>query len=103
MRNVGLLILALLTLESCRDAPTYQKASEIAHEQIADLSYVDVAGKSDCTSDCSGHNAGFEWARENGVTESWDCPSSGNPSFVEGCEAFAHYVSTTIEEQNWDF
>lgn len=41
-----------------------------------------------CTSDCSGHEAGFEWAREQDVTDASEC-SGNSDSFVEGCEAFA--------------
>lgn len=82
--------------------PTYQQASEAAHESAGMVSYKDVAGTSDCSSDCSGHEAGFEWARENGVNMAWDCPSSGNPSFIEGCGAYAGYVESEMDRLNWD-
>ena len=94
------LFLACVALASCERAPTYQQATEVAYERAADLTFLDVGAKSDCTDDCSGHNAGFEWARENGVTETWDCPESRSSSFSEGCEAFAHYISMRIEEQS---
>ena len=41
-----------------------------------------------CTVDCSGHEAGYEWAEENGVTDSYSCGGNSN-SFIEGCEAYA--------------
>lgn len=41
-----------------------------------------------CTDDCSGHEAGFEWAQENDIGDEGDC-GGNSMSFVEGCEAFA--------------
>lgn len=102
MRNIGLAKLALVGLAGCSVAPTYQQATEIAYERADGLTYTDIGSESDCTDDCSGHNAGVEWARANGVTQSWDCPVTGSPSFLEGCDAFAHYVSASIEEQGWE-
>ncbi len=41
-----------------------------------------------CTEDCSGHEAGYEWAEDKGITDSSDCGGNSN-SFIEGCEAYA--------------
>lgn len=41
-----------------------------------------------CTQDCSGHEAGYEWARKKGVTERSQCGGRSR-SFIEGCQAFA--------------
>ena len=41
-----------------------------------------------CTEDCSGHEAGYEWAADNGISNPYDC-SGNSRSFVEGCMAFA--------------
>ena len=43
----------------------------------------------ECTSDCSGHDAGYEWASENGITNPSDCGGK-SASFIEGCEAYAN-------------
>lgn len=41
-----------------------------------------------CTVDCSGHEAGYEWAAQNGITDPDSC--GGNSwSFIEGCRAYA--------------
>lgn len=40
-----------------------------------------------CTIDCSGHQAGYDWAAENGITEPEDC-GGNSQSFIEGCESF---------------
>jgi hypothetical protein len=41
-----------------------------------------------CTVDCSGHEAGYEWARVNGVTSVDEC-TGNSASFIEGCTAYA--------------
>jgi hypothetical protein len=40
-----------------------------------------------CTVDCSGHQAGYDWAEQNGITDPSDC-GGNSQSFIEGCEAF---------------
>jgi len=41
-----------------------------------------------CTVDCSGHEAGYNWAIRNGITDPAEC--TGNSlSFVEGCRSAA--------------
>jgi|TARA_R110002074_G_scaffold288072_2_gene459764 hypothetical protein len=42
-----------------------------------------------CTKDCSGHQAGYEWARANNVTDTSGCPIDAPNSFTEGCYSFA--------------
>ena len=41
-----------------------------------------------CTQDCSGHEAGYEWAARKGITDSNDC-GGNSQSFIEGCKAYA--------------
>ncbi len=43
----------------------------------------------ECTSDCSGHDAGYGWASENDITDPSDCGGK-SVSFIEGCEAYAN-------------
>lgn len=45
-----------------------------------------------CTSDCSGHDAGYAWARENNIDDRLHCTGSSK-SFIEGCYAY-------VEENN---
>ena len=46
----------------------------------------------DCTIDCSGHTAGFEWAERKSISDGDDCDAAGehynSPSFAEGCHAY---------------
>lgn len=41
-----------------------------------------------CRIDCSGHEAGYEWAEERGITDPDDC-GGNSESFIEGCRAYA--------------
>lgn len=43
-----------------------------------------------CTKDCSGHRAGWYWAKSKGVTNPVSCDSR-SPSFNGGCSAAAEY------------
>jgi hypothetical protein len=48
--------------------------------------------KYDCTLDCSGHKAGYEWAERKSISDAYDCDVAGNHynslSFAEGCRAY---------------
>lgn len=41
-----------------------------------------------CTIDCSGHEAGYAWAEEQGIDDPDDCRGNSE-SFIEGCRAYA--------------
>lgn len=60
------------------------------HEQPSDSSEWDAIGKP-CTEDCSGHEAGYQWAEEKGIGHHDDC-GGNSQSFIEGCEAYAEDV-----------
>jgi hypothetical protein len=44
----------------------------------------------DCLSDCSGHEAGWDWANERGIEFEYQCGGKSQ-SFIEGCIAYARY------------
>lgn len=54
-----------------------------------------------CTSDCSGHEAGYEWAQDKGISDSSDCGGNSN-SFIEGCEAYAAEQEEDSQDDNQD-
>lgn len=49
-----------------------------------------------CTVDCSGHEAGYAWAEEKGITDPDHCGGK-SWSFIEGCRAYAEQASTEGE------
>ena len=52
-----------------------------------------------CTEDCSGHEAGYEWAENNSITDPNDC-SGNSQSFIEGCESYAEEYSDESDDEN---
>jgi hypothetical protein len=58
---------------------------------IAPRSFLGRACRDD---DCAGHKAGFAWADRNGIGDARDCAEAEDPTFVEGCEAFAAIPGT---------
>ncbi|WP_210337718.1 hypothetical protein [Mesorhizobium sp. INR15] len=53
----------------------------------------------DCTEDCSGHKAGYDWAQQNGVSDTSDC-SGNSQSFIEGCEAYVENPNRGSDEDD---
>ncbi len=41
-----------------------------------------------CTVDCSGHEAGYSWAKRKGISDPSQC-GGNSMSFIEGCRAAA--------------
>jgi len=101
-------IAALLALSACGGSE-YGEDEYAAEDEYAVYGGEEVAGETydeyderrdkldgeygsyagyDCTVDCSGHEAGYNWAAENGITDPDSCGGK-SWSFVEGCRAYA--------------
>jgi hypothetical protein len=52
----------------------------------------------DCTNDCSGHDAGYEWASDKNITDPDECDGNSD-SFIEGCQAYANEYQMENEEE----
>jgi hypothetical protein len=68
---------------------TESSGEEVNEAEIADTETRDdlyFQGKR-CTVDCSGHEAGYEWAEQKGITATDDCGGKSQ-SFIEGCESY---------------
>lgn len=50
-----------------------------------------------CTVDCSGHEAGYEWAEENGIDDANDCGGNSD-SFIDGCQVYAEEQQAAMGE-----
>jgi hypothetical protein len=62
-------------------------------------------GGDECTDDCSGHKAGYEWAEKRNITDPSTCESilSRSPnstSFSEGCKTFTEDPSRGADEDD---
>ncbi|UXJ55050.1 hypothetical protein [Pseudomonas citronellolis] len=56
-----------------------------------------------CTDDCSGHQAGYDWAEEHNITNDSAC-STNSQSFNEGCESYVNggNGTTTADDEDDD-
>jgi hypothetical protein len=72
-------------------------AVETAAEEIGSDSFEDHGDTGQCTQDCSGHEAGFQWAADHGITEPGDC-GGRSQSFIEGCETYGEAVQERAHE-----
>lgn len=68
------------------DEPTSSETTETLTAEESD--YVAENGTSECTSDCSGHDAGYEWAEENDICDP-EYDNGNSNSFNEGVQAYA--------------
>jgi lipocalin len=70
----------------------------------ADNTSAQAFAGNDCTSDCSGHEAGYNWAEENGIQDEDDCDAteehSNSPSFAEGCKAYVNDNSSPDDDDD---
>ena len=62
-------------------------------------------GGYDCTYDCSGHKAGYEWAEAKGITDEEQCEdilvtAPNRTSFYEGCKAYVEDPSRGAVEDD---
>lgn len=84
-------------IQERRDEAQEQAESE-AIDDLEGTTYQDNLGSYGCTSDCSGHDAGFEWAQERELTDRYEC-SGNSQSFIEGCEAYFDELESKTEER----
>lgn len=54
----------------------------------------------ECTSDCSGHEAGYQWAEDKGITDPDDC-GGNSQSFIEGCRSYTEENSNYYGESDY--
>jgi hypothetical protein len=85
----------LLAVANERQSDALEDAEEQAREDLQGSTYQENFGSADCTSDCSGHNAGFEWAQNRGLSDRSEC-SGNNNSFIGGCEAYFDEVESRM-------
>lgn len=54
-----------------------------------------------CTDDCSGHQAGYDWAGDNDIDDEDSCDTPSQ-SFNEGCQSFVQGGSGIISTDDED-
>lgn len=84
MSNFGYLCLAfviIILVWMNSDKKTHHQTS--VHKSYDNISFHGY----DCLDDCGGHEAGYEWAEENDISDEGDCDGNSE-SFNEGCRAY---------------
>ena len=77
------------TIEAAQEAYQVPK-TELTEDQLEETQHLEVdAATCNCTDDCSGHKAGYEWAEQNGISSESDCDGNSD-SFNEGCTNFVN-------------
>jgi hypothetical protein len=52
-----------------------------------------------CTGDCSGHEAGHQWAENNSISDDSDC-NGNSESFNEGCRSYIEENGSSSSEDS---
>lgn len=50
-----------------------------------------------CTDDCSGHEAGYQWAEEHDIDDPDECDGNSD-SFIEGCRSYAEERQSDLND-----
>ena len=69
------------------------RAGEAARDYLSGETYEGAVGSADCTDDCSGHEAGWQWAKDGN-----DCGNGDSDSFNAGCQAYADAAEERVKE-----
>lgn len=72
-------------------------ARDNAAADLSGQTFQDVGDTTQCTEDCSGHDAGFKWAQEHEIRDSSDCGGRSR-SFIEGCEEYGRQIEERVDE-----
>ena len=86
---IGIPIGVHVTSSSSQVTPSANTTTAKIVTPVENSAYVEKHGTSDCTSDCSGHDAGYEWARDNDICDP-NYDNSRSNSFNEGVQAYAY-------------
>jgi hypothetical protein len=54
-----------------------------------------------CLGDCSGHQAGYDWAEQNDVNDESSC-STPSASFNQGCESYVEENAASVSDDEED-
>lgn len=80
----------------------HNNEESVTEDSIYDYDETVTSENWTCTDDCSGHEAGYEWAEENGIIDPYDCDGNSD-SFIEGCEAYANEYQMNESDEDDDF
>lgn len=80
---------------------TWKLISAIAALTVATSAQANSFGDYQCLDDCSGHQAGFDWAEQNQIDDEASC-STFSTSFNEGCVSFVQGTASAVDDDDDD-
>lgn len=86
------LALVILVLYDCNKQDSLTARTDRYSYPNSSKNSTRTFGNYGCTFDCSGHQAGYNWAELNSIDDEDDCVANSN-SFIEGCKQY-------VEENN---
>ena len=93
-----IVVSGLILLASCA---RYDRANQARAEEIEKLStqtFRQAAEPDRCDrDDCSRQEAGFAYAKKNGVTNADGCRDKGDGGFVEGCRQYGEDIEAAYQ------
>lgn len=102
MKKLLILIASVFILAGCSSSNGYYNDSGDYYDE-SDTQEPEITRDNwECTEDCSGHEAGYEWAEDKGISDPYDCGGKSQ-SFIEGCEAYANEQMQNQDEEYDDY
>ena len=80
--------LAKSTATSSTSSSSISDSSLYSNDSEDQIDETPIFGGYECTSDCSGHEAGYDWAEENDICNT-EFDGGNSESFAEGVRAYA--------------
>lgn len=77
------------------------RLDDAAEDAVAGTTYRDQGAPYGCTQDCSGHEAGYQWAERREIHDPDEC-GGNSQSFIEGCRAYAEAYQAARENARED-
>lgn len=95
----GFIFLIYLFSNDRKEPASYQPDT-LSNDSVPSQTYTPSRsfGGYPCIGDCSGHEAGYNWAEENGIDDPDDCDGNSD-SFIEGCQSYAEEQSAGDESE----
>lgn len=91
-----------LVTEDMVEPDPHEKIKQEAYEEYLEDKQPQSFGSYECTDDCSGHEAGYEWAYNKDIEDMDDCGGNSD-SFIEGCLQYVEELEAAYEDSDYDY
>lgn len=88
-------------VHASRDALSVWELNELEPSVRSSLAFSgrQYVGPYECSDDCSGHLAGYTWAREHHARLQSECEGHNTNSFLEGCRYYLQVAGEMRDER----